>query len=687
MPNLTLNQIALKQLRIWEVDETAADEASQQLLTLELGQLGVRVKQPISGFLDRLSFSALISTLTAMRGGNVNYVPLFSNFPDDRPTDYGYFLRRLLGLWGVDTFDRRNFGADPISQQQQQDLYHATVEAQAKRLADVHVEWIEIEFVSATELQQRLCHWVQAELYQASSVKEALWADIFSVMDILNPPILPAKIVVKETLVRVAARTWQQEQKLLLHTPTDLLRLFAFLQAQDVSLAQPVFLKGLKLSRPQRQVILQFLNSCSNLEEDLLRYKGLWVKCLESLHPGDYRKTFPHVVNAFDALRNNRIQSYASRLINAPMQEQLAIALERPGELIRRAGWLAKLHGGVAVGQALRSLKEVESLPLPLLMTAYCTLNSDAGKSRLVINKAGKFHVGDKPEPATDLLPVVEVLEQFILLKLSATKEWETVWIDPALDTIVIPLQARKQSDGLLNLARGTRMRLSDDCTILRLFVYWQQTAEQTDLDLSVLLLNDHFAATGHVGWNHYGTDEAVIHSGDIQSAELGASEFIDVDLSKAFEGRYLLPSVIRYCGESFTQLAACYAGWMQRTDRTSDYQAFDPKTVAQKVAIQGNGGVWIPFLLDVVNRELIYVDIVNRGSRTIEDNVHFPKLAAAISRLHTSRPTFGQLARWYAQANHARVVPREKASTTIGLQDNCTVNVLRLRGQQILCL
>lgn len=245
--------------------------------------------------------------------------------------------------------------------------------AQANRLADAHVEWIEIKFVSSSELQQQLCQWVQAELYQASPVKEVLWTDLFNVMEILEPPLLPAKIVVKETRARVAARFWQQEQKLLLHTPTDLLRLFAFLQKQDVSLAQPVSFKGLKLSRPQRQVILQFLSSCSNIEEDLLRYKGLWVKCLESLHPGDYSQKFPRVIKAFDDLRNNRIKSYASRLINAPLEEQLTIAQERPGELIRRAGWLTRIHGSTAVSLALKSLHDIESIPLPLLMIAYCT--------------------------------------------------------------------------------------------------------------------------------------------------------------------------------------------------------------------------------------------------------------------------------------------------------------------------
>ena len=131
----------------------------------------------------------------------------------------------------------------------------------------------------------------------------------------------------------------------------------------------------------------------------------------------------------------------------------------------------------------------------------------------------------------------------------------------------MIPLQARKQSDGLLNLARGTQIRLSEDCNILSLFVYWQQ--ETTDFDLSVLMLDDQFAATGHVGWNHYGDDAAIIHSGDIQSAELGASKFIDIDLSKTLNGRDLLASIIRYCGESFTQLVT-QAGGVARIEAAS---------------------------------------------------------------------------------------------------------------------
>jgi hypothetical protein len=687
MADLTLNQLALKHLRIWELDEIATDEASQQLLALELGQLGFKVKLLMPGFLNRLSFSALISALKEMRGGNVEYIPLFNNFPDERPTDYSYFLQRVLGAWGINVFDESKFGADPISQRQRQDLFRAAVDAQEKRVADSRVEWIEIEFVSSSQLQQRLCQWVQAELYHSSPVKEALWTDLFKVIEILNPPIIPSRIAIKETLARVAARFWQLENKLLLHTPTDLLRLFAFLREQDVSLAQPVSFKGLKLSRPQRQVILQFLSSCPNLEEDLLRHKGLWVKCLESLHPGDYKKRFGRAIEAFDNLRNNRIKSYASRLLNAPLEEQLAIALERPGELIRRAGTLAKIHGSSAVSLALKSLRDVDSIPLPLLMTAYCTLNADEAGSRLVINKVGKFYVGDKAESSVRMQPVVEALEVLILLKLSATKDWDTVWIDPALFNIVIPLQARKQSDGLLNLARGTRIQLCENCNILRLFVYWHQKEKRTDLDLSVLMLDEQFTAGGHVAWNSYGDDAAIIHSGDIQSAELGASEFIDVDLRKKLNCRYILPSVIRYCGESFTQLEACHAGWMLRTGKSSQYQAFDPKTVAQKVEIHGEGVVWVPFLLDVVDRELIYVDIVNRGSRTIERNSHFPRLAAAISKLSTNRPTFGKLAHWYALANNAKVVSKEKASTTIGIHDDCTVNVFGLKGQQVISL
>jgi hypothetical protein len=517
-------------------------------------------------------------------------------------------------------------------------------------------------------------------LYSTTPVKEALWEDIFTVLGELAPPIDLDKVSIKETLARLAAEQWQKWGKVIVKTPTDLLRMWAFIQGQDVSLAQPVDLKGLKFSKPQRRSIITFLNGCPQIREDLLRYRQLWISLSRWLHPGDFLRQFPRVAVAFDDLRNNRIKSFESRVINAPVEDRVETLLERPAVLLRKLTWLLKDGDPVQIAVGLLSLKgRVESLPLPLLMNAYCALNYHG--ERAVINKQGKPYTIDKRSPVNDSKVVLAALNKLILIKLRNTKDWQTVWIDPDIYNLVLPLQSRKQSDGLLNLARGSRIPLATD--VIRLFVYWQEMAEQTDLDLSVMKLNRDFQYMDYIGWSNYGSGNDVAHSGDIQSAPLGAAEFIDIRLA-AMTDSYVLPAVLRYAGEGFSGMKTCYAGWMNRQNVSSDMKTFDTKTVAEKVTVNQEGRAWIPFLLDVNAKEIICVDLYFRGRNTIESNAHFPALAKAIADYWQSKPTFGALANWYARANHAKLVDRANAEVSIGCDDDCTINVLKLVGQRV---
>lgn len=678
-----LNTVALRRLRCWINDSSGAPDLLQaKVLALELGQLGFRLENmAIFTATTRADFTAAIATLTELRGGNVQYVPLFSNFPDDLPNDYEYLFRRVLGFWGLDSFaDEGRFGANPISQMQQEDLWQKAIAAQSKKLSDTQTEWIDLTIVSPAEGKQRLQQWAIDLLYGTTPIKEALWEDIFTVLGELAPPIDLDKVLIKETLARLAAEQWQKWGKVIVKTPTDLLRMWAFMQGQDVSLAQPVDLKGLKFSKPQRRSIITFLNGCHQIREDLLRYRQLWISLSRWLHPGDFSRQFPRVAVAFDDLRNNRIKSFESRAINAPVEDRVETLLERPSVLLRKLTWLLKDGDPVQIAVGLLSLKDrVESLPLPLLMNAYCALNYHG--ERAVINKQGKPYTIDKRSPANDPKVVLAALDKLILVKLSNTKDWQTVWIDPDVYSLVLPLQSRKQSDGLLNLARGSRIPVTAD--VIRLFVYWQEMAEQTDLDLSVMKLNRDFQYVDHIAWNNYGDGNDVAHSGDIQSAPLGAAEFIDIRLA-AMADSYVLPAVLRYAGEGFSGMKACYAGWMNRQNIGSDMETFDAKTVAEKVTVNQEGRTWIPFLLDVNAKAIICVDLYFRGRNTIEGNAHFPALAKAIADYWQSKPTFGALADWYVRANHAKLVDRADAEVSIGCDDNCTINVLKLVGQRV---
>ncbi|MDF5723162.1 MAG: hypothetical protein PUP91_22360 [Rhizonema sp. PD37] len=678
-----LDKIALRRLLAYVNHSGQKDLFQAKVLEFELGQLGVKVKN-IDKFTSttREQFETVLSVLKEMRGGDVKYVPLFARFPDDLPNDGEYLIRRVLGFFGLNTFiDSSQFGADPITQMQQNDLWLAAVKAQAARLNDTHTEWIILTIVSQDEAFQQLEKWALDLLYGATSVNEALWDDIFTILSQLNVGVDMGKIRVKETVARLAAHQWQQWSKITVKTPTDLLRMFAFIQGQDVSLAKPVDLKGLKLSKPQRREVLSFLNRCPALAEDLLRYKGLWVSLSKWLHPGDFVLQFPTVVKAFDDLRNGRIKSYESLVINSPAERRIDHLLERPSVMLRKLTWLLKEYQSKVLADTLYDLSDkVTTLPLSLLVTAYFAIKYNG--DRFAINKKGKPHTIKKRESLGDISPVLEALDTLILTQLRGSKKWDKVWIDPAINKLVLPLQARKQSDGLLNLARGSRISLADG-GVVRLFVYWHQSTYITDLDLSVMKLDQDFKFAGHIGWNNYGTDKDIAHSGDIQSAPLGAAEFIDLRLAALTSG-YILPSIIRYAGEGFSDMKACYAGWMNRENVGSDTQTFEPKTVAQKVNVNLDGRAWIPFLLDVTTREVVYVDLYFAGRNTIESNEHFPSLSAALASYWQAKPTFGALAHWYVRANYATLVDRKNALTTIGITDDCSINVLKLVGEGV---
>ncbi|HEY9906236.1 MAG TPA: TerD family protein, partial [Thermosynechococcaceae cyanobacterium] len=627
-------------------------------------------------------FQQRVKVLLELRGGDVSYVPLFTNFPNDLPNDHAYLLKRVLGSLGLDLFDRASFGADPISQRQDEALWQRAVSAQEQKLKDSRIEWIDLTILPETAAYDRLQQWAIDLVFGATPVQEVLWEDLLNVIVSLAPRLDLGQVRIKETLARLAAHEWEYEGVLRLRTPTDLLRMFAFLREQDVSLANKVNFSGLKLSKPQRREIIRFLNTCLDLERDLLRYRPLWISLSKWLHPGDFAKAYPQVASAFDALRNNRIRSFESQVVNASGEQPLALLQQQPSLLLRRLTWLLQRLDVSVVAETIAALRDrAETIPLPLLLTVYAALQFQG--ARLVVNKQGKAHTVGQRHLLGDLTPVLKNLENLILTQLEGKKNWSTVWIDPALDRLVLPLQVRKQSEGLLNLARGSRIPFGN-AEVLRLFVYWQQHQKETDLDLSVLMLDQDFGNAQHVGWNRYGAGEDVAHSGDIQSAPDGAAEFIDIRLASVNQS-YLLPTVLRYRGEEFSQLQAAYAGWMRREQVGSDRQTFDARTVAQKVNVNQPGRMWLPFVLDLTTREIIYLDLYANGSRLVEGNPHFPNMVQAIAHYHQAKPTFGQLARWYAQANYATVVAdRQQAEVTIGTDDDCTINVLKLVGQEV---
>lgn len=116
------------------------------------------------------------------------------------------------------------------------------------------------------------------------------------------------------------------------------------------------------------------------------------------------------------------------------------------------------------------------------------------------------------------------------------------VYIDDQLRLCPLPTQQRSASEGLFQVARGTRLPIGDKGT-LRFFIYWVGR----DIDLSASLHNEEFELIEQISYTNLRSSKYdACHSGDITDAPRGASEFIDISIDKAvkFGARYVVMNV-----------------------------------------------------------------------------------------------------------------------------------------------
>jgi stress response protein SCP2 len=710
-----MKSIALRRLRMLPVPPGTGLSKKQKLAFLaELANMGYTVSR--AELLDKcspaflLDYNQVVDTLKEIRGGKVKYVPLFLGFPNDVPDDDEYFHKRLVGWFGnlarvfpegeklknglvvpAWLFELKEFGADPITQFQDEGLFKKALKFLKGKKKDTHTEWISLQLVDAEETLGRLRDWALQCLYANSSVKEALHQDILQVLSTLDfeQELDLDRVVRRENRALLAKLYWQandvEKLKSVTQSATDILRLFAALTESDISLAEKIQFP--KLKRVQRRLILEILESASGLEEDFRNYKGLWKELGRYLHPGEYAKAFPKTAAVFDQLRNGKLRTFASTterlLVEGEAQKALAHLRKRPGTLGRKLHELLRCfptQSELCLDEFSKITKDMTLKNLLVLKSYFSTINSNPW--RTVINKRGKIKVLPNNSLGALQEDQLRQLESCLLAAIRANLEqresWQgkTVYVDPRLRDFTIPLQQRAASDGILTYGRGSRIRI-DMNKVLRLFVYWKESGARTDLDLSVIQFDENFDYLGHVSYTHLSA-AGIVHSGDLQSAPHGAAEFVDITLSAVDQNvRYLAPQVLRYCGDAFTELD-CHAGWMVRENVDKSYQSFDIKTVVNKFDLNGSGSYCIPLLVDLKAREATLVDLFI-GQKALHNNVEGSKNEVAVTcrevhRFIQTRPTLFTLAHHHAKVRGATLVERDEADISFGIE-GCTYN------------
>lgn len=704
----------LRRRRLLLAPPGPADPARQAIFFAELHQMGYKVSNP-GLYSDALLdfYQPVMETLSRIRGGQVAHVPLYSGFPDNVPDEGDYLLRRLLGYvlqhsrWNVPgrelktgftvpewLFDLELFGADPVSQFQDATLFMKAKWAQFRRRTEKPKPAIQLTLVTPEEAEEALATWAQHCLKSKTSYPEEYRKELAWVVRQRGTFGLTAQeMPFREHRAMVSGALWRsgrlEEVGAICQTPTDLLRMFAELTGSDQALVEPITFP--RFTRAQRRCVLSILEEMMPpllVEDELHRYRRLWLAVERSLHSGEYAKLFPKIYLLF-----RRLQRRETR----PRFRELEVSLTSgSGEAIRTA--LRRLPGGVSVRRFAHCLAAVESDQREAMLEALlpqvqkgqlkdqlmlrCVLERDGWADKaLILTKRGATQVIPRdpdrlpPEFRSRCLSSLDQTLNKTVQEKFGEDSWagKKVFIEPALARWVLPLALRSASDALTVLGRGTRIPLTPRSTV-RLFVYWRQRFRRTDLDLSAVTFDQEGRCTGFVDWTQL-KGKGLVHSGDLQSAPLGAAEFIDANVEQLrnFRStRYLAALVFRYCGDNFGSME-CFTGWMMRDKPDARYKTFDIGTVEQKISLAGSPSYSLPFLIDLKEMEAIWLDLsiysVAQHAQVANSYQRLEQLVAAGMEMPRWRPTLNSLAQLHLNNRGAQQVPnREEADIVFAL-------------------
>lgn len=412
----------------------------------------------------------------------------------------------------------------------------------------------------------------------------------------------PESIPIRENRALINQVRLADARPLLVDTVTDVLRLACALSEGDVTLQEPTRFRS--FTRRERRALLAAINGVAydNLAKvgDVHAHREPWKRLGERLHPHEYPQ-WPCAALAFAVARGEQpVPSFASRieaaLAGGDFMGGLWLVQSAPGLLFRSLDRLLRTAGTdaerAAVVAAVADTAGQVSGRVILSVREHLQNRVRAEAApRVFANRKGRAWVtADSREalPVGVIESLLSVLDVEIARRLPHI---EHLVVDADLLDVALPLSDKAMPVGFGLLPRGSTASIEGE--LLRFFCYWKQTAERTDFDLSALLLDD----AGDASWLSYTnlTGFGGRHSGDITDAPNGATEFIDLELSK-LKHRYIVPQVNIYSGEGFDEVAESFFGFMLR-DQEQQGKPFEPRTVRMKSDLRGPNKVALPLV------------------------------------------------------------------------------------------
>lgn len=559
-------------------------------------------------------YKELIEILEDVVGCKATKEPLYKNFPDEvmEKETFQLYLDAII-------YYLTSFEVTPVSERQ---VKYPLLENVELKVIDLGTEE---EFM--TIFQNLLVSKTSISMYDKEVVEffiETYKDDIVGY--------LPEEITFKETLTYItylcknlkgAATYFSTKYK----TATDVLRLATAMSNGDVSLSENTKFKS--FNRKDRVFLLSLLDNCNNLEEDMAAYSEKWKRLGERLHPSEYRQ-FKAVNSAFYKIRNNvKINTFASSLEKAfkEKDEKLVLKLlsSRPGEFARALDRTLRTFNSEEVLKSLS--KVINKVPTPILLQIrehFIRREKSEAKDRVFFPKgvvAKSYVTENKTEKIDEILckKVLNLCNRALVCAYSEKEPLGKVYIDEELKNYIVPTSLRNSERAIKTLARGSKMSILDNTKTIRLFLFWEQDRNSSwpvDLDLSAVMIDENFNQVENIYYGNLRNSRLnCVHSGDVRTGVGGATEFVDLDLDKLKANgiRYVACSVNAFTGENFSDMPACFVGFMEREDAKFG-KIFEPKTVKHKSDLTSNSGINIPIIIDVEEKKVVWTDLASES-------------------------------------------------------------------------
>lgn len=563
---------------------------------------------------------SLIPVLEKAVGANVKYEPMYPNFPQQvmEMDDMELFLNAIIHYWTLGE-------------------WMPTYEKLERSVGDEDVKLKELGLATQKDFDGIFTKLLGSN----DSISETDKKTIKWFVDNNGTLIPPKDIPFKENLCYIAGVLLEKGMDIseFMHTATDVLRVITYINGGDISLAANTKFKS--MPRPMRKMFVSVLEKVAR-QEDIDRHRGKWVRLFHTLHVGDYSESLYKMAQPFR--ENKAVPTFNGRVSHAIRTGNVVKAVEllgnRPGDFTRRLDHLLRLGKNTqqhVVDSYLAVANNVPTRTLIQVLGHLKTRHEDVDM-RVVFPK-GSVQRATIVDSHLDKLPIATLsslasgIVTVLMERFSKEESLGKVYIDPRLERCPLPAQQRSASEGLKQVARGTRLPIGDKGT-LRFFIYWVGQ----DIDLSATFHDENLEMRQQISYTNLRDGGLqTCHSGDITRAPKGASEFIDVTIDPAVDAgfRYAVMNVYVFSGPTFKEHEACYAGWMTRSKPRSN-EIYQPKTVEQKIDLVSDARNSIPVIFDLVTREAIWADLTTPSRYHMwGNNVHSNR--ASISQVLTA--------------------------------------------------